>query len=217
MDKQIFVVEDHPLVRRGLISLIEAEPDLAVCGETESAQVARQRISEICPDLAIVDLFLEEGNGLTLIEDLQSETKVPTLVISAQDETLYAHRVLAAGAHGYLMKTEAYWKVVEAIRHVLNGDIYLSEKMSSALLASFAGRPTTPANSLSASLSNRELEVFTLMGTGLGRQAIAETLSLSPKTIDTYRDHLKKKLSLASTDELRQHAAVWVATGEQEL
>ena len=214
MAHRLFLVEDHPIVRYGLVSLLEAEADLTVCGETDSAQEARRRIPEVKPDLAIVDLFLVDGSGLALIKDLSAHSSLPILVLSAHAETLYAHRVLAAGARGYLMKSEAYWKIVEAARQLLDGNIYLSPDMTSAMLNAYMGDGPAPTNDPIETLSDRELEVFTLMGRGLSRRNMAEALSLSPKTIDTYREHLKRKLSLDTNEQLRRNAAVWVALDE---
>jgi DNA-binding NarL/FixJ family response regulator len=219
MADRIYIVEDHPIVRRGFASLIEEESDLTVCGETGSVRTARRHIGDLQPDLAIIDLFLEDGSGLTLIKDLKPtmEASLRALVISGQPESLYAQRVLAAGAHGYLMKSEAYWHVVPAIRRVLSGHIYLSEKMTAAILTNYVGTSQSRTRSPLEMLSDRELEVFTLLGNGLDRREIAEALSVSPKTIDTHQDHLKEKLALKNHSQLRRNAAVWVATSGPEL
>lgn len=213
MATKIYIVEDHPIARQGMTSLIEPEDDLTICGEAGSAETARREIAELEPDLVIIDLTLEEGSGLTLIKDLQAErSELPILVISMHDESLYARRALEAGARGYLMKSEAYWEVVEAIHRVLDDRIYLSKEMTSQVLSQYVGASKPQQESPLESLSDRELEVYTLMGRGYGRREIAEALSLSPRTIDTYRDHLKEKLGIDTNAKLRRSATVWVET-----
>jgi len=212
MAQQIYIVEDHPVVRRGLISLIEPEPGLTIIGGTGSAQEARQEIPEAAPDIVLLDLSIEDGTGLTLLEHLHNtQPDLPVLVVSMHDENLYARRALEAGARGYLMKDKADSKVVEAIREVLDGNVYLSPEMTSSILSSKVGGPTTQDLSPFDTLSDRELEVFTLMGEGRERREIAEALSLSPKTVDSHKDNLKRKLSLDTTAGLRRYAAIWVA------
>lgn len=215
MATQVFLVEDHPITRRGLAAVIESETELTVCGETGSAEEAIQQISELQPDLVIADLTLEEGSGLSLIKDLDAtQPNLPILVLSMHDESLYARRALEAGAQGYVMKREAYWKTIEAIEQVLNGGIYLSQQMTSEILSQYVSGGDPQPESPMAVLSDRELEVYSLMGQGYGRREIAETLSLSPRTIDTYRDHLKEKLSIESNAKLRRRATMWVETNE---
>lgn len=213
MAQQIYIIEDHPVVRRGLSSLIEPEPGLAIIGGTGSAQEARQEIPDADPDLVLLDLSIEDGTGLTLLEHLHNtQSDLPVLVVSMHDEELYARRVLEAGARGYLMKDKADSKVVEAIREVLDGNVYLSPEMTSTILSSKVGGPKTQDLSPFDTLSDRELEVFMLMGEGHERREIAEALSLSPKTVDSHKDNLKKKLSLDTTAGLRRYAAIWVAS-----
>jgi DNA-binding NarL/FixJ family response regulator len=214
MPYQIYVVEDHPVVRRGLASLIGPEEDLTIVGETDSALQARRDLSERDIDLVILDLSLEEGSGLSLIEDLHAtQLGLPVLVVSMHDETLYARRTLEAGARGYLMKDRADSKVVEAIRTVLDGSVYISSEVTSAIVSGQVGG-TEPSSddSVLGVLSDRELEVFTLMGEGKERREIAEALALSPKTVDSHRTSLKDKLSFDTNASLRQYAAVWVAS-----
>jgi DNA-binding NarL/FixJ family response regulator len=214
MSAQLFVVEDYPVIRHGLTAAVEAENDLTICGETGSITEARSRIPEATPDLTLVNIFLREGNGLRLIEDLQAESQdLKMLVFSGQDEFLYARRALTAGAHGYISKEEDMETVLSAIRQVLDGGVYLSRKMTSVVLSERI-RGQTAEQSPLEQLTNRELEVFSMIGQGLGRQEISEALSLSPKTIDTYRDHLKDKFALDTNAKLRRHAAVWMATNE---
>jgi len=214
MAAHLYLVEDYPVIRQGLTTAVAAEDDLAICGGTGSIADARTRIPEAHPDLALINIFLRDGNGLRLIEDLQEvATDLKTLVFSGQDESLYARRALTAGANGYLSKKEDMETILGAVRQVLDGGVYLSRKMTSVVLSERIRGQTAEQSPLER-LTNRELEVFTLIGQGLGRQEISQRLSLSPKTIDTYRDHLKDKLALNTNAKLRRHAAVWVATNE---
>lgn len=223
MSDQIYVVEDHPIVRQGFASLVDPEPGLRICGETGSATEARRHlsetdpISEAGPDLVVLDLSLEEGSGLSLLEHLEAtQPDLPVLVVSMYDETLYARRTLDSGAAGYLMKNNANEKVVEAIRRVLKGNVYLSAEMISAFVSSGVGSAPSPGTTPVETLTDRELEVLTLIGQGLERREIAEALSLSPKTIDTHRINLQEKLSLDGSASLRRYAAVWRATADGE-
>lgn len=201
-------------MRRGLASLIGPEADLTVVGQTGSASEAQSQISETDPDLVILDLSLEEGSGLTLLENLHAtQPGLPILIISMHDERLYARRALEAGARGYLMKNKADSKVVEAIRHILEGGTYLSPEMTATILSEHVGGSHSQQESPLERLSNRELEVFMLLGKGHERREIAEALTLSPRTIDTYRDHLKDKLSIDTNAGLRRYAAIWVEWG----
>lgn len=215
MTYQIYLVEDHPVVRRGLASLIEPEPGLTISGETGSAKEARNDLFEAEPDLVVLDLSLEEGSGLSLLEHLHNtRPDLPVLVVSMHDEVLYACRALDAGARGYLMKSNADTQVVDAIRRLLNGNVYLSSEMTSTILSQHVGGGPPEDVSPLDRLSDRELEVLTLLGKGYERREIAEELALSPKTIDTYKNHLKQKLSLDSNAGLRRYAAVWEASDD---
>ena len=212
---RVLVVDDHPIVREGIARLLNQEADLTVCGEAEDAHQALQALAEIAilkPDIAIVDITLKEGlGGIELIKDIKARyPKLPVLVLSMHNESLYAERCLRAGAKGYIMKQEATERVVEAIRQVLSGEIYLSDKMSQKILHKFIeGKPEAGGSPIE-SLSDRELEVFQLLGRGFGTRKIAEELHLSIKTIETYREHIKEKLKLKSAPELVQHAIQWV-------
>jgi len=212
---KVLIVDDHPIVRHGIAELLNHEADLTVCGEAEDAHQALEAIAEIAilkPDIAIVDITLKEGlGGIELIKDIKARyPKLPVLVLSMHDESLYAERCLRAGAKGYIMKQEATEKVVEAIRQVLGGEIYLSDKMAQKILHKFIGGQPEVGGSPIESLSDRELEVFQLIGRGLGTRRIAEELYLSVKTIETYREHIKEKLKLKNAPELAQHAIQWV-------
>lgn len=208
---RIFVVEDHPVMRCGYASLLESEPDLAICGATGSASEARRGVAELAPDLVIVDLSLEEGSGLSLTEDLHAaDPDRPILVVSMHDESIFARRVLEAGAAGYLMKSEADSTIVEAIRAVVDHGFYLSSRLSRTFLHTMIGGGSGESTSPLASLSARELEVFMLMGQGLGRREIAQTLNLSPNTVDTHRENVKEKLSIDTNPQLMRRATIWV-------
>jgi DNA-binding NarL/FixJ family response regulator len=206
---RILVVDDHPIVRLGIRQMLSAESDLEVCGEAESADDASQLIERVHPHLAIVDLSLAEGSGLGLIRSLrESAPSLPVLVLTMHDEALFAERVLRAGARGYIMKREAITGLVGAIRQVLSGRIYVSEGISQTVLERLGHESATPENPL-ASLTDRELEVFDLIGRGLSTAAIADQLRVSIKTIETYRSNLKTKLNLKDAGDLIRFAATW--------
>lgn len=215
MAEQIYIVEDHGVMRQGYASLVEREMGLQICGKTGSATDARGEIPEVDPDLAIVDLSLDEGSGLELIKDLQSQCcDLKVLVVSMHDESLYAERALEAGAEGYVSKGEPSETVVTAIRQLLDGRMYFSEDVNEQMLLRYLGRDTDGPQSPLDVLSDRELEVFEHMGRGLTTQEIAEALQLSPKTIGTYRSRAKEKLAVESNAELRRRAVVWVELAE---
>ena len=208
---RIVIVDDHPIVREGLSDLINKEDDLAVCGEAEDGQGAMAVIRELEPDIAIVDISLQETSGLELIKDLKVQhPSMPVLALSMYEESLYAERVLRAGAKGYIMKREATKNVVVAIRKVLSGQLYLSEKMAITLVDKLVGGKADASASPIDRLTDRELEVFSMLGHGKGTRQISERLHLSVKTIETYRSRIKEKLNLASGSELLQHAFQWV-------
>ncbi len=206
---RILIVDDHPLVRTGFAQLIGDCPDLEVCGEAGDMAEALKQIEATSPDLAIIDLSLAGGSGLDLIERIKSRHgDILMLVASMHDETLYAERVLAAGARGYINKQEAQDRIIQAIRHVLSGRVYLSQQMTDRLLSGMvdAGGDKRDIDSL----SNRELQVFELIGQGVATSQMAEQLNLSVKTIETHQAHIKKKLGLGSAHELNQRAIRWV-------
>ena len=210
----VLIVDDHPMLRRGLISLIESEPDLAVCGEASTCQAALQAIRSSKPDLVIVDLGLEGCDGLDLIKEMKHHHPgTPALVLSMHDESLYAERALRAGARGYVTKQQLDDTVLIAIRRVLNGEMYLSEKMGARFTETFLGVRTLETDSPLAVLTDRELEVFRLIGQGQGTRLIAQRLHLSIKTIESYRAHIKQKLAIESGAALVRRATLWVETG----
>lgn len=212
---RIMVVEDHPVFRMGLRELINQERDLVVCGEAEDAGKASEEIRRLEPDMVIVDISLRGRDGIDLIRDLRGHNKdLPILVLSMHDESRFAERSLLAGAKGYIMKRETAGSVVEAIRCVLRGQIYLSEKIKGEILSRFVGGAHTYNKSPVDRLTDRELEVYRLIGRGLSTNEIAEKLSLSTKTIGTYRERIKEKLNLKHAYELIRHAMLWVENEE---
>jgi DNA-binding NarL/FixJ family response regulator len=200
---RIMLVDDHPMMRNGLSQLIDQEPDLKVCGQFEDAARAFEAIAALQPDLAIVDLSLKGSSGLDLVKNIKfAYPRILVLVLSMHDESLYAERVLHAGASGYIMKQEATDRVLSAIRKVLTGGIHLSEGMSSKFMHRLATGKSDTGGSAMERLSDRELEVFGLIGEGRGTRQIAEKLRLSVKTVESHRAHLKEKLNLKSATEL---------------
>lgn len=205
---KVLIVDDHPIFCLGMSELINKEDDLFVCGSVESAGRTCDAIRELAPDLAIVDISLKDGNGIDLVEQIKSSFPgIPVLVLSMYDESLYAERALIAGARGYIMKQEAVASVVEAIRKVLAGEVYASaavkEKVFQRLTSTQSGKSPLDV------LTNRELEVFRLVGEGLSTKEIAERLHLSIKTIGTYRENIKEKLNLKHFTELVKYAVYW--------
>lgn len=210
MADQVFLVEDHPLSRQGEKAILESEMNLEVCGEADTAVEALEQIPEAEPDLAVVDLSLKKGSGLELIKDLQNRwPALPLLVVSMHDESLYALRCLRAGAQGYVMKRHASEVLVDAVQEVLDGRIYLSREMKDRLIQGFGEGDGAPADSPLDALSDRELQVFELLGQGMKVSQIAEQLHLSPKTIYSYQSRLKNKLGIEDTPKLRQRAIIW--------
>ena len=208
--KRIFIVDDHPMMRQGLAQLIGAEPDLEICGEAENAELALSGIGALQPDLVLGDISLPGKNGLELIKDFQAlRPGLPVLIISMHDESLYAGRVLRAGGRGYIMKQEGGKKLMQAIRQVLGGKIYVSEKMSAEILETFSGRRDGAASSPVETLTDREFEVFQLLGQGCGTRDIAEKLHLSVKTVEVHRANIKAKLKSKSAAELVRFAVRW--------
>ncbi len=208
----ILLVDDHPIVRKGLMMLINSQPDMEVCGEAPGMSEALKILSAQTPEFIIADISLENGSGLELVREIiKKQPHAKVLVHSLHDESLYAERVLRIGAKGYINKMEATDRIVTAIREIQAGKIYLSDKMKEHLLCRSVGVPLTQDNQNPvSSLSDRELEVFELIGKGLSVKAIAEKLHLSPKTIETYRDSIKTKLNLDSSRQVVQHAIHWV-------
>jgi DNA-binding NarL/FixJ family response regulator len=207
---RVLLVDDHPLVRRGLADVIAREPDLEACGEAGDIQEALVAVERTTPDVVVIDLTLKTGHGIELIETLKSRhPQLKTLVSSMHDEMLFAERVLRAGAMGYVSKQEPPETLLQAIRQVLGGEVYLSPRMTGRLLRQMA-RGTSPQTDPVDDLSNREIEVYEMIGQGLTIQQIAMRLHLSPKTVETHREKVKQKLNLKSSAELNRRAVQWV-------
>jgi DNA-binding NarL/FixJ family response regulator len=213
---RILVVDDHAVVREGLSKLINQEADMVVCGEAHDGPSALKAIAACKPDLAIVDISLSSASGLDVTKDIKiqfPETRV--LVLSMHEELLFAERALRAGASGYIMKVEAPKTLIEAIRRVLGGKIFLSDKMTEHFLNQVVHAPVAADDSPIKSLTDREFDVFMMIGKGIGTRQIAERIHLSVKTIDAYREHLKKKLNLKNAAELVQYAIEWTHNKDQ--
>lgn len=207
---RVLIVDDHPLIRERLREILSHEADLSVCGEAEDRRGAMAGVEKHFPDLVIVDLSLKDSDGLELIKDLRvSQPKLAVLVVSMHDESLYAERVIRAGARGYITKQEATHNILEAIRCVLAGGIYLNPKAASHLITRLAGaQAATPAGPTEL-LADRELQVFELTGHGLNTHQIAERLNIGFKTVETYRARIREKLNLKDANELLQRAIAW--------
>ena len=209
--RQVFVVDDHPIVRNGLTQLLNREADLSVCGEAGEAQNALGVIVEARPDVLILDISLNGPDGLDLLKEIREfMPDLPVLVLSMHDESIYAERALRAGANGYIMKHEASEKVLLAVRRILNREVYVSDQVSETMLRQYVGRSSDVTHSPIEDLTDRELEVFRMIGEGHGTREIAEKLHLSVKTVETYQAHIKEKMSFRSARQLVQHAIQWV-------
>jgi DNA-binding NarL/FixJ family response regulator len=207
---RVMLVDDHPLVRRGLAEVIGREPDLETCGEAADVAEALAEVERSNPDIVVIDLTLKTGHGIELLERLKArDPALKTLVSSMHDENLFAERVLRAGARGYVTKQEPPEVLVRAIRQVLRGELYLSPRMTSRLLNRVVVGASTQEDPVQG-LSNREVEVYEMIGQGLTVQQIASRLHLSPKTIETHREKIKQKLNVKSSAELNRRAVQWV-------
>jgi DNA-binding NarL/FixJ family response regulator len=200
-------VDDHPIVRQGLGLLINREPDLVVCGEAEDAPSALQAMLSAQPDLMVIDISLDGPDGLELLKTIRlKEPILPVLILSMHEESTYAERSLRAGANGYIMKQEATERVLVAIRRILDGKVYLSERLTNKMLEQFVHGAGSSKNDPLMTLSDRELEVYRLIGAGHGTRQIADELHVSVKTVESYQAHIKEKLSLRNARELVQRA-----------
>src|SRR6202008_3449823 len=214
---KVFLVDDHPIVRQGLALFIDREPDLMVCGEADGATASLQAIREAAPDFVVLDISLDGPDGLELLKTLRVRSPtLPVLVLSMHDESVYAERALRAGANGYIMKQEATDRVLTAIRHILGGDVYLSDRLTKRMLQQFVNGSISPRDPL-AKLSDRELEVYRLIGAGHGTRQIADELHVSTKTVESYQAHIKEKLALRNARELVQHAVEWSVNAKGAL
>ena len=209
--KRILIVDDHPMMRNGLAQLINHEADLKVIAEADNAGQAIDAVTKQQFDLALLDISLPDKNGLELLKDLRSlRSELPILVVSMHDEMIYAERVLRAGGRGYIMKQAGGQKFLAAIRQVLAGQIYVSENMSARILDVFSGRKPDTFGSPVEKFTDREFEVFQLIGQGVGTRAIADRLHLSVKTVEVHRAHIKKKLGIATATDLVRYAVRWL-------
>jgi DNA-binding NarL/FixJ family response regulator len=210
--KRIVVIDDHPLFRKGLEQLITSSDGFAVCGEAGNAPEGLSALRKLAPDLAIIDISLPGANGIELIKNIRAEfPKLPMLVLSMHDESLYALRSIRAGAQGYIMKQEALENVVRALHEIMAGRPYLSPAMSAKLITNFAKGSDNGKTNPTDSLSDRELEILELIGKGREVREIARELHLSPKTVETHRAHIKEKLNLANARQVARFAVQWVA------
>ena len=207
---RVLLVDDHPIVRQGLTLLINQEPDLVVCGEADGGDAALDAIASLTPDVVVLDISLPGPDGMELLKIVRAiNADLPILVLSMHDESIYAERSLRAGANGYIMKQEATENVLVALRRILGREIYVSDRIASRMLQRMVSGRTKPSQPAIASLSDRELEVFRLIGAGRGTREIAEELHLSVKTVESYTAHIKEKLSLDSARALLQRAIEW--------
>jgi len=209
--KRVLIVDDHPIFRAGLTSLVNLETELTVCGEANDAAQAMHALEKLHPDLVLLDMSLPGKGGLELLKDIRAiAPQTPVLIISMHDETLYAERVIKAGGRGYIMKQEGPEKIVQAIRKVLGGGISVSERIAAQILDAMSGSKGGTSTSVST-LTDREFEVYRLLGQGKEPHEIARTLHLSIKTVDTHRAHIRQKLGLRNATELIHHATRWTA------
>jgi DNA-binding NarL/FixJ family response regulator len=207
---RVLLIDDHPILRQGIAQLINTQPDFMVCGETDDARKVISSIQATKPDVIILDVSLKGASGIEALKGIKAQfPDIKVLVLSMHEESVYGSRALRAGAAGYVMKQEAPDTVLVALRKVVNGDVYLSPQLSARMLNTFAGNQSSALASPVDALSDRELEVFTLLGQGHGTREIAEKLHLSIKTIESHRAHIKEKLNLKNAMELTHHAIQW--------
>ncbi len=211
--RRVLIVDDHPIVRQGLRRIMDNEEDLSVCGEAETVRDARVAIKELSPDVMIADISLKQGDGIELVRDVRAHhPHLPILVLSMHDETIYAERMLAAGANGYIMKQAASDQFLIALRRVLDGGIYVSEAVGNNMIQKFAaGGSYISANPIDR-LSNRELQILHMIGKGMSTRETAQSLNLSIKTVESHRQRIKRKLNLATGTQLVQYAVNWFST-----
>ena len=213
---RILLVDDHPIVRQGLAQFINHEKDMMVCGEASDGFEAMSEIQSANPDLLIVDIELKDLNGMELVRNIKAMyPELPVLMLSMHDENLYAERALRAGASGYIMKQEDPEMVINAIRRVLRGEVFVSDQAASKILRLLSDNRTSDNSSPIDRLSDRELEVFRMIGEGYRTRHIADRLTISPKTVESYKARLKQKLMLKDAAELARYAAEWVKSQRQ--
>ena len=208
MKKKVFIVDDHPVVRQGLAAFINGEDDFVVCGDAEDAEGAIRQLNEKRPDIIIADLSLKGTSGIELASAIKSRFNIPVLILSMHDENFYAERAIRAGARGFIMKKESMETVVRALRDILNGKIYVSDDIKERLLGKLLTSSEVMQSPLDG-LTNREMDVFQLIGQGMSNRHIAKELSLSVKTVETYRSRIIEKLKMKDSSELVRYAVQW--------
>lgn len=214
---QVLIVDDHPVIRDGLVTIVNHERDMNVCGQADDAYQALKAVTELKPDIVVTDISLKSSDGIELTKNIKARCpRLPVIIFSVHDESLYAERALLAGAKAYLMKDEVSENIIKAIRTVLSGEIYVSDTISKKFLHRIAGDKAGTAKTPIENLSDRELEIFRLIGEGLKASQIAKQLHLSIKTIETYRSRIKGKLSLADAAELLQYSIKWAKSRNGE-
>lgn len=211
--RRVLIVDDHPIVRQGLRRVMDNEEDLIVCGEAETVRDARAAIKELSPDVMIADISLKQGDGIELVRDVRAHhPQLPILVLSMHDETIYAERMLAAGANGYIMKQAASDQFLTALRRVLDGGIYVSEAVGNNMIQKFAAGGTYVSANPIDRLSNRELQILHMIGKGMSTRETAQSLNLSVKTVESHRQRIKRKLNLTTGTQLVQYAVNWFSS-----
>ena len=214
---QVLIVDDHPVIRDGLVTIINHERDMSVCGQADDAYQALKAATKLKPDIVVTDVSLKSSDGIELTKNIKvRHPRLPVIIFSVHDESLYAERALLAGAKAYLMKDEVSENIIRAIRTVLSGEIYVSDTISKKFLHKIAGDKAGTAKTPIENLSDREFEVFRLIGEGLKASQIAKQLHLSAKTIETYRSRLKEKLNLADAAELLRYSIKWAKSQDRE-
>jgi DNA-binding NarL/FixJ family response regulator len=209
--KTVMVVDDHPILRRGIVQLINDDPGLKVVGESEDVAGAMKILEAGAPDIAVIDISLKDGNGIDLVRTITERwSQMPVLVFSMHDEAFYAERVLRAGARGYVTKGEPATRVIEGLHKVLGGQVFVSEKIAAKMLHRVVGGQRQPEGFPIDSLSDREFEIFSLIGEGLQTREVADQLGLSIKTVESHRENIKRKLNIDNATELLQRAIHWV-------
>jgi DNA-binding NarL/FixJ family response regulator len=214
---QVLIVDDHPVVRDGLTTIINHERDMNVCGQADDAAGALKATAELKPDVVVADISLKSSDGIELTKSIKIRyPRLPVIIFSVHDESIYAERALRAGAHGYMMKETVSENIVKAIRTVLNGEIFVSDKISKKFLHKIAGDKAGTAKTPIENLSDREFEIFRLIGEGYKASQIAKQLHLSAKTIETYRSRIKEKLNLSNAAELLRYSIKWTKSQDRE-
>ena len=208
--RRVLIVDDHPIVRQGLCRIMDNEDDLSVCGEAETVRDARAAIKDLAPDVMIADISLKQGDGIELVRDVRAHhPQLPILVLSMHDEAIYAERMLAAGANGYIMKQAASEQFLIALRRVLDGGIYVSDSIGGQMIQKFAAGGTYTSSNPIDRLSNRELQILHMIGKGMSTREAALSLNLSIKTVESHRQRIKRKLNLSTGMQLVQYAVNW--------